>query len=215
MYLLKNLGIAPHNAIFHVLYRFFLILQITCTAMLLSFSVSYANEYGATVLTVPVAMDDFPDGQKELETLFHHETGLKKPRIYKSKASQYCKNAMQFTPNWLKSHYGTLPLFSVKKESATQVQLSQYSLSQAIELIESDECQNDVSFVSVFDKTIAYTLKKCKQLLAFQGTRKSFIHLLAPELLEPVEPELLEPELFSHPLNYEEKQCAHNTSYFF
>ena len=61
MCLLKSLSIA-HNAIFHALYRFFLVLQITCSVVLLSFPLSYANEHDATVLTVPVATENFPDG---------------------------------------------------------------------------------------------------------------------------------------------------------
>ena len=175
MYLLKNLSII-HNIIFHVLYRFFLILQIACTVVLLLFPISYANEHGAIVLTVPVTTDDFPKYQEELKTLLHHETGLKEPHIYKDKALKCCKNAMQFTPSWLKSHYGTLLLSSVREANGTQIQLSQYSLSQTIELIESDKCQNDVSFVSVLDKKIATTLKTCNQLssLPFQGTKKIF-----------------------------------------
>ena len=190
--LLKNLSIV-HNAIFRVLYRFFLILQIICAVVLLSFPLSYANGHGATVLTVPVATDDFPDSH-ELETLLHHKTGLKEPRVYKYKAPLCYENVMQLTPSWLTNHYGTLPS-SVRKESATQVHSSQYSLSQAIELIESDECQNDVSFVSVLDKKIANTLQTCNQLslLPFQGTRKSSINLL-------------EHEPFLHPLNYEQKK---------
>ena len=148
MYLSKNLGIA-HNAIFHIWYRFFLILQITLSVVLLSFPLSYANEHGATVLTVPIATENFPDGQA-LETLLHHETGLKEPRVYKRQALQYCKNAMQLTPRWLKNHYGTLPPFSVREESATQVQLSEYSLSQAIKLIECDECQDDCELCERF-----------------------------------------------------------------
>ena len=194
MYLLKNVGIV-NNAIFHILYRFFLILQMTCAVVLLLFPLSFANEHGATVLEVPVAFDDFPDGQEELETLLHHKIGLKEPRIYKYKAPKCFGSAMQLTPSWLKSHYGTLPLLSVREESTTQVYLSQYSLAQAIELIESDTCQNDVSFVSVLDQTIAHTLKICYQLssLPFQGTRKSSINLLEHE-----------PLLW--PLNYEEKK---------
>ena len=244
MCLLNNIS-TIHNIILHVLYRFFLILHIACAIVPLSLPVSYANEHGATVLAVPVATDDFPDGQEALETLLHHETGLKKPCVYKYKAPQCCeaiqlisswlsilpffddfsdgqeelktllhhetglknsridkckspqyrKNAMQLTPNWLKSHYGTLPLSSVREESATHIRLSQYSLAQAIELMESDTCQKDVSFVSVLDKTIANTLKTCNQLssLPFQGTRKSSINLLEHEPL-------------LCPLNYEEKK---------
>ena len=192
--LFKSLSIV-HNAIFHVLCRFFLTLQMPCSVVLLSFSLSYANEQGATVLTVPVATENFPDGQEALETLLHHETGLKEPRVYKDSALKCFKNAMQLTPSWLKNHYGTLPLSSVREESTTQVQLSQYSLSQAIELIECDECQDDVSFVSVLDKNIAHTLKICNQLssLPFQGTRKSSINLL-------------EHESFLYPLNYEKNK---------
>ena len=173
---------------------FFLMLPIICAVVLLSFPLLYANGHGATVLTVPVTTDDFPDGH-ELETLLHHKTGLKEPRVYKDNVPQCFKNAMQLTPSWLESHYGTLPLSSVRKESATQVYLSQYSLSQAIELIESDECQNDVSFVSVLDKKIAHTLQTCNKLslLPFQGTKKSSINLL-------------EHEPFLHPLNYEQKK---------
>ena len=194
MYLLKSLSIARHP-IFHALYRFFLILQMPCSVVLLSFSLSYANEQGAIILTVPVATENFPDGQEALETSLHHETGLKEPRVYKDSALKWFKNAMQLIPSWLKSHYGTLPLSSVRAESATQVQLSQYSLSQAIELIESDTCQDDVSFRIVFDKKIANTLKACNQLpsLPFQGTIKFSINLL-------------EHESFLYPLNYEEKE---------
>ena len=194
MYLLKSLSIA-HHPIFHALYRFFLTLQMPCSVVLLSFSLSYANEQGATVLTVPVATENFPDGQEALETSLHHETGLKEPRVYKDSALKWFKNAMQLIPSWLKSHYGTLPLSSVRAESATQVQLSQYSLSQAIELIESDTCQDDVSFRIVFDKKIANTLKACNQLpsLPFQGTIKFSINLL-------------EHESFLYSLNYEEKE---------
>ena len=194
MCLLKSLSIA-HNAIFHALYRFFLVLQITCSVVLLSFPLSYANEHGATVLTIPVAIENFPDGQEALETLLHHEKGLKEPRVYKDTAPKCFEKAMQLTPDWLKKHYGTLPLSSVREESATQIQLSQYSFLQAIELIESDTCQDDVSFVSVLDKKIAHTLKTCNQLssLPFQGTRKSSFNLLEhPPLLCP--------------LNYEEKE---------
>ena len=110
---------------------------------------------------------------------------------------------MQFTPNWLKSHYGTLPLFSVRKESTTQVSLFQYSLSQAIELIETGACKDDVSFVSILDKKIADTLQKCNQLspLPFQGARKSSINLL-------------EHQPFLWPLNYEKKASAHNICHF-
>ena len=194
MYLLKNLGIV-HNTIFHILCCFFLIVQIACAAVLLSLPVSYANEHGATVLTVPVTTDDFPNCQKNLETLLHHATGIKEPRIYKYKAPKGCKSAMQLTPSWLKTHDGTLPLFSVREESATQVQLSQYTLSQAIQLIKSSKCKNDVSFVSVLDKKIANTLKTCNQLssLPFQGTRKSSINLL-------------EHVPFLCPLNYEKNK---------
>ena len=199
MYLLKNFSII-HNVISHVWYCFFLILQIACAVILLSFPLSYANEHGATVLTVPtisVTPDNFPDSQEKLETLLHHETGLKEPHVYKYQAHQpqCCKNTMQLlTISWLKSHHDTLTLFSVREESATQVQLSQYSLSQAIKLIECDECQNDVSFVSVLDKKIAHTLKICNELssLSFQGTRKSSINLL-------------EHESFLDPFNSEEK----------
>ena len=157
--------------------------------------VSYANKCGATVFTVLTVTDDLPDSQEELETLLH-KTGLKEPCVYKYKETQWCRNAMQLTPSWLKSHYGTLPLSSVREESATQVQLSQRSLLQAIELIESSKCQDDVSFLSVFDKKIACTLKTCNDLssLPFQGTRKSSINLLAHEP-------------FLCPLNYEEKQA--------
>ena len=178
-----------------MLYHFFLILHIVCAVALLSSPASYANEHGATILKVPVAADDFPDTQEKLETLLHHETGLKKPFIYKYKIPQCYENAMQLTPHWLKNHYGTLPLFFVREESATQVQLSHYFFSQAIELIESDEYPNDVSFVSVLDKKIAQTLEKCNQLslLPFQGAKKSSINLL-------------EHESFLCPLNYEEKQ---------
>ena len=192
MYLLKSLSTA-HHPIFHALYRFFLTLQITCLVVLFSFPLSYAYEYGAT--TVPVATEDFPDGQEALETLLNHATGLKEPRVYKDKAPKCFENAMQLTPSWLKSHYGKLPLSSVREESATQVQLSQYFLSQAIELMESDECQDDVSFVSILDKKMAHTLKTCNQLssLPFQGTRQSSINLL-------------EHESFLYPLNYEKKQ---------
>ena len=194
MYLLKSLSIA-HNAIFHVLYRFYLILQITLLVVLLSFPLSYANEHGATIFTVPVATESFSYGQEVLETLLHHKTGLKEPRVYKDQALQYCKNAMQLTPNWLKTHYGTLPLSSVRAESATQVQRVPYSLSQAIKLIKSDACQDDVSFVSVLDKKIAHTLKTCNQLssLPFLGTKKSSINFL-------------EFESFLYSLNYEGKQ---------
>ena len=194
MCLLKILSMA-RNAIFHALYRFFLTLQMICSVVLLSFSLSYANEHGATVLTIPVAIENFPDGQEELETLLHHDKGLKEPRVYKGKAPKCFEKAMQLTPDWLKNHYGTLPLSSVREENATQVQLSQYSFLQAIELIESDACQDDVSFVSVLDKKIAHTLKTCNQLssLPFQGTRKSSFNLLEhPPLLCP--------------LNYEEKE---------
>ena len=102
---------------------------------------------------------------------------------------------MKLTPHWLHTHYGTSPLSSVRKESATQVQRVQYSLSQAIKLIESDACQDDVSFVSVLDKEIAHTLKTCNQLssLPFLGTKKSSINFL-------------EFESFLCPLNYEGKQ---------
>ena len=110
---------------------FFLILRIACAVALLSFSASYANEHGATILKVPVAADNFPDDQENLETLLHHKTGLKGPRVYEYKAPRCDESAMQLTPHWLKSHYGTLPLFFVREESATQVQLSQYSLLQA------------------------------------------------------------------------------------
>ena len=194
MYLLKNFSIT-HNAIFHVLYRFFLILQITCSIVLFSFPLSYANEHGATVLTVPVATERFPCSQEELETLLHHEMGLKTPRFYKLQAPQCCKNAMQLTPRWLKSHLGTLPLSPAREESATQIQQAQYFLSQAIELIESDECQDDLSFVSVLDKKIANTLKTCNQLLSlpFLDTRKSSITFSKSES-------------FLCPLNYEGKQ---------
>ena len=190
MYRLKKLSII-HNDILH---RFFLILQIACVVLFLSFPLSYANEHGATVLTVPVTTENFPNDPKDLATLLHQKTGLQEPRVYKNIAPKYCKNAMQLTPRWLKIHCGTSPLFSVRKESATQVQLLQYTLSQAIELIESDECQDDVSFVSVLDKKIAHTLKKCNQLssLSFQGTRKSSINILEHEPL-------------LCPLNYEEK----------
>ena len=153
MCLLKSLSMA-RNAIFHALYPFFLTLQMICSVVLLSFSLSYANEHGATVLTIPVATENFLDGQEALETLLHHETGLKEPRVYKDQAPKCFEKAMQLTPDWLKNNYGILSLFSVREESATQVQLSEYSLSQAIELIESDECQDDVSFVSVLDKNI-------------------------------------------------------------
>ena len=194
MYLLTSLTIA-HNAIFHISRRFFLILQTACAIALFSFPTSYASEHGATVFTVPVTIDDFPNHQEALETLLHHKTGLQEPRVYTRKAFKCCKNVMQLTPSWLKNHYGTLPLSSVRKESTTQVQLSQFSLSQAIELIESDECKDDVSFVSVLDKNIATTLKTCNHLssLSFQGTRKSSINLL-------------ENESRLCPLNYEKKE---------
>ena len=215
MCLLKSLSIA-HNAIFHALYRFFLVLQITCSVVLLSFPLSYANEQGATVLTIPVAIENFPDGQEALETLLHHEKGLKEPRVYKDKAPKCFEKAMQLTPDWLKNHYGTLPLSSVREESATQVQLSEYSLSQAIELIESDECQNDVNFVSVLDKNIAYTLKICNQLssLPFQGTRKSSFNLLEhPPLLWPLNYEEKEvPITFAISFNLWQKMFQHHTS---
>ena len=215
MCLLKSLSIA-HNAIFHALYRFFLVLQITCSVVLLSFPLSYANEHGATVLTVPVATENFPDGQEELETLLHHEKGLKEPRVYKDKAPKCFEKAMQLTPDWLKNHYGTLPLSSVREKSATQVQLSQYSFLQAIELIESDACQDDVSFVSVLDKKIAHTLKTCNQLssLPFQGTRKSSFNLLEhPPLLCPLNYEEKEvPITFAISFNLWQKMFQHHTS---
>ena len=215
MCLLKSLSIA-HNAIFHALYRFFLVLQITCSVVLLSFPLSYANEQGATVLTIPVAIENFPDDQEALETLLHHEKGLKEPRVYKDKAPKCFEKAMQLTPDWLKNHYGTLPLSSVREESATQVQLSEYSLSQAIELIESDECQNDVNFVSVLDKNIAYTLKICNQLssLPFQGTRKSSFNLLEHQpLLWPLNYEEKEvPITFAISFNLWQKMFQHHTS---
>ena len=194
MCLLKNISIV-HNFIGHIFDRFSFILHITyAVVVLLSFPISYANEHGATILTVPVTTDDFPESQEELETLLHHETGLKEPRVYTCKETPCYKKAMQLTPSQLKTHYGTSPLFSVREESATQVQLSQYSLSQAIELIEYDECQDDVSFVSVLDKKIANTLQTCNQLssLPFQGARQSLINLLEHEPL-------------LCPLNYEEK----------
>ena len=194
MYLLKSFSIT-HNAVLHVLYRFFLVLQIICAVVLLSFPLSYANEHGATVFSVPVAIDDFPDSQEKLETLLHHKTGLKEPCVYKHKVPKCFKNIMQLTPHWLKTHYGTSPLSYVKKESATQVQLAPYSLSQAIELIESDECQDAVSFVSVLDKKIASTLETYNQLssLPFLGTGKFLFNFL-------------EFESFLCPLNYEEQQ---------
>ena len=194
MYLLKSLRIV-HNTIFHIVSPFFLILQIACAVVLFSLSVSYANEHGATVLTIPVATDNFPDDQKKLETLLHHETGLKEPRIYKYKETQCYKRAMQLTADWLKIRYDKLPLFFVKEESATATQLSQYFLSRKIELIESDKHQNDVSFVSVSDKKISNTLNISNQVssLPFQDTKKSSINLLTHESL-----------LF--PLNCEEKK---------
>ena len=214
MYLLKNLGIA-HNVIFHVLYRLYLILQITLSVVLLSFPLSYANEHGATVLTVPVAIENFPDGQEELETLLHHETGLKEPRVYKCQAPQYCKKAMQLIPSWLKSHYGTLPL-SVREESATQAQLSHYFLSQAIELIESDTYPDDVSFVSVLDKKIAQAFKKNNllSLLPFQGTKKSSINLLEhKQLLWPFHyAEKKVPIIFAISFNLWKKMFQHHAS---
>ena len=215
MCLLKNLSIA-HNAIFHALYRFFLVLQITCSVVLLSFPLSYANEHGATVLTIPVAIENFPDDQEALETLLHHEKGLKEPRVYKDKAPKCFEKAMQLTPDWLKNHYGTLPLSSVREESATQVQLSQYSFLQAIELIESDTCQDDVSFVSVLDQKIDHTLKTCNQLssLPFQGTRKSSFNLLEhPPLLCPLNYEEKEvPITFAISFNLWQKMFQHHTS---
>ena len=215
MCLLKSLSIA-HNAIFHALYRFFLVLQITCSVVLLSFPLSYANEQGATVLTIPVAIENFPDGQEALETLLHHKKGLKKPRVYKDKAPKCFEKAMQLTPDWLKNHYGTLPLSSVREESATQIQLSEYSISHAIELIESDTCQDDVSFVSVLDKKIAHTLKTCNQLssLPFQGTRKSSFNLLEhPPLLCPLNYEEKEvPITFAISFNLWQKMFQHHTS---
>ena len=142
--------------------------------------------------------------KKALETLLHHEKGLKEPRVYKDKAPKCFEKAMQLTPDWLKNNYGTLPLSSVREESATQIQLSEYSISQAIELIESDACQDDVSFVSVLDKKIAHTLKTCNQLLSlpFQDIRKSSFNLLEHQSL-------------LWPLNYEEKRSTHNICHFF
>ena len=194
MYLLKSFSIT-HNTVLHVLYRFFLVLQIICAVALLSFPLSYANEHGATVFAIPVAIDDFPDSQEKLETLLHHKTGLKMPRIYKDQVSKCYKNAMQLTPSWLKSHYGTLPLFSVIEKNATQAQLTQYSLSHVIESIESDECQDEISFVNALDKKIANTLNTCNQLLSFPflEIRKSSITFS-------------EFESFLCPLNYEGKQ---------
>ena len=84
----------------------------------------------------------------------------------------------------------------MREESATQVQLAaHYSLSQAIQLIDSDACQDDVSFVSVLDKNIAHTLKTCDQRssLAFLGTKKDSINFL-------------ESESFFCPFNYKGKQ---------
>ena len=215
MCLLKILSMA-RNAIFNVLHRFFLVLQITCSVVLLSFPLSYANEQGATVLTIPVAIENFPDGQEALETLLHHKKGLKKPRVYKDKAPKCFEKAMQLTPDWLKNHYGTLPLSSVREESATQIQLSEYSISHAIELIESDTCQDDVSFVSVLDKKIAHTLKTCNQLssLPFQGTRKSSFNLLEhPPLLWPLNYEEKEvPITFAISFNLWQKMFQHHTS---
>ena len=215
MCLLKSLSIA-HNAIFHALYRFFLVLQITCSVVLLSFPLSYANEQGATVLTIPVAIENFPDDQEALETLLHHEKGLKEPRVYKDKAPKCFEKAMQLTLDWLKNHYVTLPLSSVREESATQIQLSEYSISHAIELIESDTCQDDVSFVSVLDKKIAHTLKTCNQLssLPFQGTRKSSFNLLEhPPLLCPLNYEEKEvPITFAISFNLWQKMFQHHTS---
>ena len=215
MCLLKSLSIA-HNAIFHALFRFFLVLQIICSVVLLSFPLSYANEQGATVLTIPVAIENFPDGQEALETLLHHEKGLKEPRVYKDKAPKCFEKTMQLTPDWLKNHYGTLPLSSVREESATQVQLSQYSFLQAIKLIESDACQDDVSFVNVLDKKIAHTLKTCNQLssLPFQGTRKSSFNLLEhPPLLWPLNYEEKEvPITFAISFNLWQKMFQHHTS---
>ena len=215
MCLLKSLSIT-HNVIFHALYRFFLVLHITCSVVLLSSPLSYANEHGATVLTIPVAIENFPDDQEALETLLHHEKGLKEPRVYKDKAPKCFEKAMQLTPDWLKNHYGTLPLSSVREENATQVQLSQYSFLQAIELIESDACQDDVSFVSVLDKKIAQTLKTCNQLssLPFQGTRKSSFNLLEhPPLLCPLNYEEKEvPITFAISFNLWQKIFQHHTS---
>ena len=184
MYLLKSLGIV-HNTIFHILCCFFLILQITCAVVLFSFSVSYANEHGATVLTVPVTTDDFPDCQEKIESLLHHKTGLKKPRVYKYKAPKWCENVTQLTPNWLKIHYGTSPLSSVREESATQVQPPQYSLAQAIELIESDKCQDDVNFIRISDQRIANILKIHDQLslLPLKSTKHFSLSLFQHYLL--------------------------------
>ena len=194
MYLLKNIGIV-HNAILHILHRLFFIVQITCTvAMFLLFPISYAHEKGATIFTVPVTAEDFPDGQEERAALLHHKTGLKTPCLYKYKVLPHCKNAMQLTPRWLKNYYGALPLFFVKKNSEQRVQLSQSSLSQTIELIESDECKDDVSFVSLLNKNIADTLETSKQLLfPCHSLKKSSVNLL-------------EHESFLCPLNYEEKK---------
>ena len=215
MCLLKSLSI-DRNAIFHALYRFFLVLHITCSVILLSFPLSYANEHGATVLTIPVAIENFPYGQEALETLLHHEKGLKEPRVYKDKTLKYFAKAMQLTPDWLKNHYGTLPLSSVREESATQIQLSEYSFLQAIELIESDTCQDDVSFVSVLDKKIAHTVKTCNQLssLPFQGTRKSSFNLLEhPPLLWPLNYEEKKvPITFAISFNLWQKMFQHHTS---
>ena len=215
MCLLKSLSMA-HNAIFHALYPFFLTLQMICSVVLLSFSLSYANEHGATVLTIPVAIENFPDGQEALETLLHHEKGLKEPRVYKDTAPKCFEKAMQLTPDWLKKHYGTLPLSSVREESATQIQLSEYSFLQAIELIESDTCQDDVSFVSVLDKKIAHTVKTCNQLssLPFQGTRKSSFNLLEhPPLLWPLNYEEKKvPITFAISFNLWQKMFQHHTS---
>ena len=222
MHLLQIPSVA-HNPIFHVLYHFFLISQIACAVVFLLFPVSYANEYGATVLTVPVAAEAFPDDQEALKTLLHHERGLKEPRIYKNKKNQHYKDAIQLTPNWFKKYSEPSSFCFVREKSATKVQLTQYSFSQAIKLIESNQCQDDVSIVSVLDKKIAHIFQKmCNKLpslpflgsLPFPGIEQysiNFINLQSP--LHPLDYEKKKvPITFHIPFNRWKKMFQHHPS---
>ena len=163
--------------------------------MLLSFPGSYANENGATIFKIPTTQDNFPENQEELETLLHHKTGLKEPRLYKYKAPKYSVNIMHLIPLWLKENCNTLPLAFVREESATQIKLSQYPLSQAIEMLESDEHHHDVSFVSIADARVANTLQKCDSLLCLSDTHQHSSNFLNHTSL-------------LCPLNYKEKRVS-------